>query len=438
MGGIVLNRMYAGSYLSSNLGHEVINMFQADNGKHYLYLNSRGNFEEKGKLVSHMLLVMHIGGKRVEVLALAKNLKPVESANCSLPRNLSKKDNTISEAQQAYILGEKKNEKRKKGGIHYGGVPLLNLFGDAGQQNIFVSYEVKKDCFFKPKERITLCFGEEEWQKGDILLTEHKFGSTTLHQYILEGNRDYETLISHIEKAGKECSNQENSMWEPFNEKVVLGTYSTHKISLFDICQIQYNENCFSNALAHYMEKYPTLWANFFREELGIPLQDTFSVSREVDAKVKDKKYKENTGGRIDLLLSDDDLFVIIENKVKSDINKVERDLGMNHTQLNRYENYVKYLIKSGDVPQTQYRAFLLAPNYNMPQLDNDKAFEPLTYRQICDYLEDKIVSLNDDDFTAFYHAMRRHRFDYESLCQYDDMKNIFYSRIEEYKRKKQ
>ena len=44
--GIVLNRMYTGSYLSSNLGHEVINMFQADNGKHYLYLNATGDFSE--------------------------------------------------------------------------------------------------------------------------------------------------------------------------------------------------------------------------------------------------------------------------------------------------------------------------------------------------------------------------------------------------------
>ena len=438
MGGIVLNRMYAGSYLSSNLGHEVINMFQADNGKHYLYLNSRGNFKEKGKLVSHMLLVMHIGGKRVEVLALAKNLKPVESANCSLPRNLSKKDNIISEAQRAYILGEYKNEEKEKGGIHYGGVPLLNLFGDAGQQNIFVSYEVKKENFFKPKERIILCFSEEEWQEGDILLTEHKFGSTTLHQYILEGNQDYETLISHIEKAGKECTNQENSMWEPFNEKVVLGTYSTHKISLFDICQIRHSENCFSNALAHYMEKYPTLWANFFREELGIPLQDTFSVSREVDAKVKDKKYAENTGGRIDLLISDDDIFVIIENKIKSDINKVERDLGVSQTQLDRYENYVKYLTEDQKVSQTYYYAFLLSPEYNQPRLDENKEFKPLTYKEVCDYLEDKIAILHDDDFLAFYHAMRRHSFKYESLCQYEDMKNIFYNRIEEYKRKKQ
>ena len=41
--GIVLNRMYVGEYLSDNIGHEVINLFKADNGRHYLYLNSRGN-----------------------------------------------------------------------------------------------------------------------------------------------------------------------------------------------------------------------------------------------------------------------------------------------------------------------------------------------------------------------------------------------------------
>ena len=231
-GGIVLNRMYAGSYLSTNLGHEVINMFQADNGKHYLYLNSRGNFEEKGKLVSHMLLVMHIGGKRVEVLALAKDLKPVESAQCALPRDLSKKENTISEAQRAYILGEYKNEENAKGGIHYGGVPLLDLFGDAGQQNIFVSYEVEeeKGGFFKPKEKLILCFGKEDYQEGDVLLTEHNFGSTSLHQYILDGNSDYNVLMNFIEKSD---SNNKNCIWEPSNEKVVLGTFPTHKIKSF-------------------------------------------------------------------------------------------------------------------------------------------------------------------------------------------------------------
>ena len=73
---IVMNRMYAGSYLSTHLGHEVINMFQADNGKHYLYLNSTGVFDYKGFIAKDMLLVMHVGGKRVKVLGLAKNLRP--------------------------------------------------------------------------------------------------------------------------------------------------------------------------------------------------------------------------------------------------------------------------------------------------------------------------------------------------------------------------
>ena len=62
--GIVLNRMYTGSYLSTNLGHEVINMFQDDNGRHYLYLNAKGNYNEihEGQ-ISDMLLVRYTGIK---------------------------------------------------------------------------------------------------------------------------------------------------------------------------------------------------------------------------------------------------------------------------------------------------------------------------------------------------------------------------------------
>ena len=41
---IVLNRMYVGDYLASNLGHEIINLYQADNGGNYIYLNSTGDF----------------------------------------------------------------------------------------------------------------------------------------------------------------------------------------------------------------------------------------------------------------------------------------------------------------------------------------------------------------------------------------------------------
>lgn len=39
---IVINRMFTGKYLRDNIGHEVINLFQADNGKYYVYLNDIG------------------------------------------------------------------------------------------------------------------------------------------------------------------------------------------------------------------------------------------------------------------------------------------------------------------------------------------------------------------------------------------------------------
>ena len=91
---IVINRMYAGSYLANNLGHEVINMFQADNGKHYLYLNPRGNILRNN--VDCMLLVRYVGDDRVEILALAKNLKQAAGASSSLPRDLGEKKESVS------------------------------------------------------------------------------------------------------------------------------------------------------------------------------------------------------------------------------------------------------------------------------------------------------------------------------------------------------
>ena len=105
--GIVLNRMYTGSYLSTNLGHEVINMFQADDGNHYLYLNAKGNFSSIGKEVTTMLLVRHVGENCVEVVGMAKNLKCVDSACCSLPRDLGRINEKIQGAQQDFMKGIK-------------------------------------------------------------------------------------------------------------------------------------------------------------------------------------------------------------------------------------------------------------------------------------------------------------------------------------------
>ena len=143
--GIVLNRMYTGSYLSSNLGHEVINMFQADDDNYYLYLNAKGNFAAEGKEVGTMLLVRGIGNGSIEVVGMATNLKRVNSANNPLSRDLG-------------VINEQVRKEQDKilNSITYGTVPILDIFGEGGQQSIYVSYRVTKDDFYTPMEGVRI------------------------------------------------------------------------------------------------------------------------------------------------------------------------------------------------------------------------------------------------------------------------------------------
>lgn len=76
---IVLNRMYNGDYLADNLGHEIINLYQSDNGKNYVYLQHAGTFseEQKGK-VGYVLFVRTLPGRKMlEVLGKAEGITDI-------------------------------------------------------------------------------------------------------------------------------------------------------------------------------------------------------------------------------------------------------------------------------------------------------------------------------------------------------------------------
>ncbi len=107
--GIVLNRMFVGDYLTSNLGHEIINLFQADNGNHYLYLNAYGNFNKAHKdKIGTMLMVKSVGGNVVEVIGMAKNIEVVEGVDCPYQKYQENHDNKIFENQSTLIRSEKR------------------------------------------------------------------------------------------------------------------------------------------------------------------------------------------------------------------------------------------------------------------------------------------------------------------------------------------
>ena len=77
--GIVINRMYVGNYLESNLGHEIINLLKADNNHYYLYLNQSGSFaKEHQDKIGYMLLVKNGPKNCFEIIGLAKGLKEAD------------------------------------------------------------------------------------------------------------------------------------------------------------------------------------------------------------------------------------------------------------------------------------------------------------------------------------------------------------------------
>ena len=422
--------MYVGDYLSTNLGHEVINMFQADNGDHYLYLNAYGNFgKDHSGQIGYMLLVKYHTEGMFEVIGKAEGLMDVEGVDATLKQDYKAVNPSISKAQTDYI--EKEN-------ITYGGVPVRQIFNDAEQQNIFITYKAAR--LFKPNRKVFIGYGVE----ADVVLTGYKQAKTSLKTYIYpkgtfagdqkkekieEKIDDYKKLLGLIEQEG---------LWVESNERINndLLKIKSREVSIFDICQIQNDENRFSYALAYFMTqpKYKELWQDFFKR-YNIDLGDNYTVTREESAKIEDREWSHATkpsGGRIDLLIRDEKNIIVIENKIKSDINSIEGD--NEGEQLERYYNYILWSTQKDKPDEDKNPHFMiLTPNYNQPHIrskDMEKLYQVITYGDLYTYLDGKDEVKNDHNFKAFFEAMHRHTHENVNDYLYYDMLEKFVRRI--------
>ena len=459
---IVLNRMYVGKYLFANLGHEIINLYQADNGGHYIYLNSTGNFSDvhTGKIGYMLFVKYHIDGA-IEVIGKATGLSDVPGANMTLHRDVVYNgiDEKIYKLQEDYI-------KNEKGAIQYGGVSILDIFNGAEQQSIFITYKAEK--VYKPKKRIFICYGavdincNEDYKRVD--LEGYNQATTSLKCYIYpEGTFKGDNSKGDKNKKKEDYNNIYNNiinvddLWDEFNCKADVNSLQvkSRRISLFDICHIQDDENVFSNTLAYFMAQpnYNNLWAEFFSkvkyidpknpsnepQELGIKVNftDVYKITREEGAKINDEEWKKKNkatgGGRIDIVVRDNENIIVIENKIKSDVNTVPYDK-KDKTQLNRYVDYVRWSLEKGNEKEGAEPHFIiLTPNYNIPNISNEMKdyYKLITYSCVYDFLnEKKDIFKNDANFVAFFEAMERHTHKNVNDYLYYEMQEKFYRRI--------
>lgn len=432
--GIILNRMYDGKYLQGNLGHEVINLFTEDSGKHFIYLNSDGKLplnQKKGVTYTKMLLIKRHCEGIMEVIGKAEGLTEVYDGNSD-------------QSQSDYI-----ND------IRYGGINIIQIFSGDQWQGVFVSYEAEN--VYIPTKRMFIhlpstreAIGKEEFETKDKikcelnLLKSKNYMIVQLRNHVqaLQSHRQYidQTDIP-IDDYSKlyEAFFTNQDYWRALKDadKVPtdLNSIAFREVSLFDICEIQDSENRFSNALAYFMEQsyYRELWGSFW-EKRGVKLSTSYKVGREEDAKVDKSKYKNITGGRIDLTIRDDRYFIMIENKIKSGINCKESDKKYNRNidQLDRYLNYAHW-ITSKDKENTdrgkEIRAYVLVPNYNIPNVKEPWLI--ITYKEIYEHLKQNYELISKDiNFKHFFEAMKRHTYENINDSLYDQMREKFYKRI--------
>lgn len=447
--GIVLNRMYVGDYLATNLGHEVINLYQADNGGNYIYLNSTGDFVKahQGR-VEYMLFVKYYGKGEVEVIGMAKGLKDIYDAR-NKPSDAYEKNPEILQSQIDFI--------RKEGGISYGGVSILDIFNGAEQQNVFITY--KADKVYVPKEgkRLFICFHSDNpstcpHAEGDIVieLEGYQQAKASLKQYVYpEGTYKGDLTKENVPQKQEDYLRilrgliESTTLWEESNNRVddelVQDNAINRPVSLFDICLIQNDENKFSNALSYFMlqPQYREMWQRFF-EGYGINLDEEYTITREEAAKITDNSHEfkgKASGGRIDLLIRDRKSLIVIENKIKSDINSVEED--NEELQLGRYWNYIDWLSKTKEPDRKIKYAFILTPNYNIPEIPEGMKgnYGIITYKEVYDFLtENRRLFDSDANFCAFHEAMFRHTHNNVNDYLYYEMQEKFFRRIQQFK----
>ena len=132
---IVLDRMFSGSYLEDNIGHEIINLYQSDNGENYIYLSPDGNFDAKYKdRIAYVILTQDNGTNQDKVVGLAE-------IDCDVYQH----GDTILK-QINYIV---------KHNVKYGGTYAhIPFMANKSQQDIIIDFKAK--ALYQPTKEIII------------------------------------------------------------------------------------------------------------------------------------------------------------------------------------------------------------------------------------------------------------------------------------------
>lgn len=372
MNEILLNIMYAGKYIESdNIGHEIINLFKDDRGRNYIYAMPGGTIAKHHEgNIRCVLMVRRINANTLEILG-----KTVGELTQILTETVARENND----EQRTKIHSMQIEKIEKDGITYGGKKLDKIFEKNGtnDKDAYITFEA--DDVVKPKNRIYLTTNEkwkETPREGFFYLgSKLKFPKQSMKTYLSDAKTQhaFEVVTKII---------NDTSLWD--------GSVPTVKVDEADqenetpptfmkIIRKEYDELSYSNMLAFFFRRNRKVFCDFAKEVLKIDMESNFTIEREWE--------------HIDLLITDENKVIVIENKIKSAINGV-KDSG--ESQLS---DYVGKVNNEKAFKNKKKHFFILSPDYmnlHTENLNNAKDYNPLKYSVIYGFYKDKKDYFND------------------------------------------
>lgn len=391
---ILLNRLYVGKFLNENIGHEVINLFKADDDKNYVYINHTGKLGVGHNEIENILLVQGINYKTLKIIAKAKVV-------------------------QSFWNMPDEERIKKQGQVTYDGATLKAIFNQ-GDDYPYISYEVEN--VFYPTQKTYITIDENFKQSdGNIVLLPNsnnaikKLAGQSLHFFFAE-----EGDKSEAYKAVDDLINDE-SQWKTENEtqKISVKEYKKNmknnelEVDDFNFLKLIKKVNdelSYSNMFQYFLSKDKELFKKFMSEILEVETQGDYSIGREVK--------------NIDLLIEDEKNIIVIENKIKSGINGIRHDIYSDKIQ-SQLAEYYKYAVEKAK--DKEVKCFIFSPDYNQLDLqgyDKSENYTIINYSKLFEFFYNN--KIDDKYYNDFLSALKIHTF----KSNYEIMLENFITRI--------
>lgn len=372
MGEVLINHMFNGDYLKENIGHEVINLFKSDNGNHYCYAMSAGDYDTKRhSVITKVILVRNVDQYRAEVLGIAdvdeevfRNQLDAPDSYITLPsvdqlvkghfmdevdsNGIKKPATKLSRIRCYRSVHEKQIRYIKDNSITYGGVPLNEIFDDNPTNglgsSIYITFKVKN--FRKPKDSIYLCDNRVAADFHNFVLSnKDRMCGASVETY--EKDDDEELIRLY----GSEFWENEDT-----SQKIDIKMIGSQSTTLLNIIKKNNDEIVYSNWIAYVLKNDRNLLMKFIKRFTGLDTSfDDISIIRE-------------TKDNIDIYYEDSKSIFVFENKIKSSINgtKKKNDITEEEKQFSQLEKYYQFAEEEAEKhsPRKQTKYFIILPNY--------------------------------------------------------------------------